>query len=113
MPRNRKFYTAYSYKTLEKCNFMPIYALIQAKNCIFANEQTVVTTMTEEIRKIIDSAKARGLYEQMLDAAKEYVKVPKEERRKRCYLITGKQHDILEGVIELEGLKPHNVSDTL
>ena len=62
--------------------------------------------MTEEIREIIDSAKARGLYEQMLDAAKEYVEVPKEERRKRCYLISGKQHDILEGVIELEGLKP-------
>ena len=69
--------------------------------------------MTEEIREIIESAKARGLYEQMLDAAKEYVEVPKEERRERCYLIHGKQHDILEGVIELEGLKPHEVSDTL
>ena len=68
--------------------------------------------MTEEISKIIDSAKARGLYEQMLDAAKEYVEVPKGERRERCYLISGKQHDILEGVIELEGLKPHNVSLT-
>ena len=39
--------------------------------------------MTEEIREIIDSAKARGLYQQMLDAAKEYVEVPKEERRER------------------------------
>ena len=93
--------------------FMPVDAFIQAKICIFANEQTVFTTMTEEIREIIDSAKARGLYNQMLDAAKEYVEVPKEERRERCYLITGKQHDILEGVINLEGLKPHKVSDTL
>jgi len=69
--------------------------------------------MTEEIREIIDSAKARGLYQQMLDAAKEYVEVPKEERRERCYLIHGRQHDILEGVIELEGLKPHKAADTL
>ncbi len=61
----------------------------------------------------IDSTKAHGFYEQMLDAAKEYVEVPKEERRERCNLIHGKQHDILEGVIELVGLKPHKVSDTL
>ncbi|MBQ8468120.1 MAG: hypothetical protein IJ546_10605 [Prevotella sp.] len=69
--------------------------------------------MTKEIREIIDSAKARGLYEQMLEAAKEYVEVPKEEWRERCYLISGKQPDILEGVIELEGLKPHKASNTL
>ena len=49
----------------------------------------------------------------MQDAAKEYVEVPKEERRERCYLIHGKQHDILEGVIELEEQRPHKVSDTL
>ena len=44
---------------------------------------------------------------------KEYVEVPKEERRERCYLISGKQHDILEGVIELEGLKPHTATGPL
>ena len=49
----------------------------------------------------------------MQDAAKEYVEVPKEERRERCYLIHGKQHDILEGVIELEEQRPHKVPDTL
>jgi len=49
----------------------------------------------------------------MLDAAKEYVEVPKEERRERCCLISDKQHDILEGVIELEELKHHIASDTL
>ena len=63
--------------------------------------------MTEETREIIDSAKARGLYEQMMDAAKEYVEVPKEKRRERCDLISGSQHHILEGVIELEGLRVH------
>ena len=91
---------------------MPIYAFIQVKNSTFANA-TNRLSMTEEIREIIDGAKACGLYEQMLDAAKEYVEVPKEEQRERCYLISGKQHDILEGVIELEGLKPHKVSDTM
>lgn len=68
--------------------------------------------MTEEIREIIERAKARGLYDQMLDAAKEYVEVPPEERLERCYLISGKQHEILAGVIELEGLKPHSIVKT-
>ena len=68
--------------------------------------------MRDEIRKIIENAKAQGRYEQMLSAAHEYAKVPPEERLESCYLIRGVQHEILRGVIELEGIESYDVSES-
>ena len=61
--------------------------------------------MTAEIRRIIEDAKAKGRYEQMLDAAREYAQIPMEEREEHCYLTTPKQREILRGVIEFESLR--------
>ena len=54
---------------------------------------------------IIKDVKAKGLYGQILDAAREYAQIRREEREEICYLVSKKQQEILSGVLELENLE--------